>query len=71
MTAARPCARASGVRAFLDAVGALYEEFETRPQRDRVLAYERAMRALRESQPRDTEATIFYALALTQTALPL
>jgi tetratricopeptide (TPR) repeat protein len=57
-------------RAYVDAVAALFENHATAPQRDRVLAYERGMDAVVRANPQDVEATIFYALAVNQTALP-
>lgn len=57
-------------RAFISAVSALYDDHATRPNRERTLAYERAMAELSAAHPDDSEAAIFYALALTQTSLP-
>jgi hypothetical protein len=57
-------------RAYIDAVAALFLNHATVPQRDRVLAYERGMDAVVRANPQDLEATIFYALAVNQTALP-
>jgi hypothetical protein len=57
-------------RAWIDAVATLYDEYQTRTNRERVLAYEDAMAKLHADHPRDDEAAIFYALSLTQTALP-
>jgi tetratricopeptide (TPR) repeat protein len=57
-------------RGYVDAVAALYENHATVSQRERVLAYERGMDAVVRANPQDIEATIFYALALNQTALP-
>jgi tetratricopeptide (TPR) repeat protein len=57
-------------RAYIDAVAALFDNHAAVPQRERVLAYERGMDAVVRANPLDTEATIFYALALNQTALP-
>jgi tetratricopeptide (TPR) repeat protein len=57
-------------RAYLDAAAALFVDHTTASQRDRILAYERAMAAVVEQNPRDMEATIFHALAVNQTALP-
>lgn len=54
-------------RDYLAAVAELYTESD---QRTRVVAYERAMSALSAKYPDDTEARIFYALALTGAALP-
>jgi tetratricopeptide (TPR) repeat protein len=57
-------------RAYIDAVAALFENHAAVAQRERVLAYERGMDAVVRTNPQDIEATIFYALALNQTALP-
>ncbi|MEO6525579.1 MAG: hypothetical protein ABIP93_03030 [Gemmatimonadaceae bacterium] len=55
---------------YIRAIGQLYEDFENRDQRTRVLAYERAMSELVTRFPQDTEARIFHAIALTASALP-
>jgi tetratricopeptide (TPR) repeat protein len=57
-------------RGYIDAVAALFVGHAAVPQRDRVLAYERAMEAVVRANPQDLEATILYALAVNQTALP-
>ena len=57
-------------RAYIDAVGELFRDPDSLPQRDRTLAYERAMERVAREYPEDIEATIFYALAVNQTALP-
>jgi len=57
-------------RAYIDAVAALFTNHATASQRDRILAYERGMDAVVRAYPQDLEATIFYALAVNQTALP-
>jgi tetratricopeptide (TPR) repeat protein len=57
-------------RAYIDAVAALFESYATVSQRDRVLAYERAMADVVRENPQDVEALIFHALAVNQTALP-
>jgi tetratricopeptide (TPR) repeat protein len=57
-------------RAYIDAVASLFASHATVPQRERVLAYEKAMEAVARVYPQDLEATIFYALAVNQTALP-
>ncbi len=57
-------------RGYIHAVSQLYEDFENRDQRTRVLAYERAMHELATRYPEDTEATIFHALALGAAAPP-
>jgi hypothetical protein len=57
-------------RAYVEAVAQLYDKFETLDQRSRVIAYERAMEKVATSNPQDSEAEIFYALALTAAADP-
>lgn len=57
-------------RAYIDAAAELFREADTRPQRDRVLAYAQAMEGVARAHPDDMEATIFHALAVNQTALP-
>ncbi len=57
-------------QAYLAAVAELYRDYETVDSRTRTLAYEKQMAALHEAYPKDTEATIYYALALSQNALP-
>lgn len=69
--AARLSARATArERGYISAVGKLYEKFESSSQRSRIVAYERAMNELAQQQPADTEATVFYAIALAASALP-
>ncbi len=73
--AAVAAARAAGSatpreRAYVMAVGQLYDDTARRDQRTRVVAYEKAMAELVAAHPDDVEARIFYALALGQTALP-
>jgi hypothetical protein len=57
-------------RAYLAAVGKLYSDFESTPQRARLLAYRDAMREVAAKYPEDHEAQIFYALALTASEDP-
>ena len=57
-------------RAYVDAAAQLYRDSGARDQRTRTVAYEQAMAALAAAWPDDVEASIFYALALGQTALP-
>lgn len=57
-------------RGYIHAVRRLYDDFEHVDQRTRVVAYERAMHELVLRQPTDTEATIFYAIALVGSASP-
>ncbi len=56
--------------AYLAAVGNLYRDFESTPQKARLLAYRNAMRDMAAKYPEDHEASIFYALALAVTADP-
>jgi hypothetical protein len=55
---------------YINAIAELYRDFEKVPQRERTLAYEKAMEKVTADFPADTEARIFYALAITQNALP-
>ncbi len=57
-------------RAYLAAVGNLYRDFESTPQKARILAYRNAMRDVAAKYSEDHEATIFYALALAVAADP-
>ena len=52
-------------REYINAVGALYNDFETTPQTARLIAYRDAMRKLAANYPTDPEAQIFYALAIS------
>jgi hypothetical protein len=57
-------------RGYINAVAALYDDFEHKDQSSRVLAYSRAMSELSMREPADTEALIFYAISLTASAPP-
>src|ERR1700726_1469876 len=57
-------------RAYIEAVANLFADAATIDQRSRVLAYESAMAAVNKSYPDDTEAAIFYALAVAAAADP-
>jgi tetratricopeptide (TPR) repeat protein len=57
-------------QAYIDAVAAFYKDAETVDHRTRALAYAAAMEHLAQDYPDDTEAQIFYALALDATASP-
>jgi hypothetical protein len=71
LAAARAASRATErERDYIAAAGRLYESYETRDQQTRVVAYADAMRALSEKHTADTEAKIFYAIALTASASP-
>jgi len=62
-----PTARES---AWIAAVAELFSDDQSSTQRARTLAYEGAMEQIAQQYPEDREATIFYALAVNQTALP-
>lgn len=57
-------------RGYIGAVSRLYDDFEHKDQRTRVVDYARAMGDLAVQQPADTEALIFYAISLTASAPP-
>ena len=57
-------------RAYIEAVAQLYTDTRQRDQATRALAYEVAMEQVSRKYPADTEASIFYALALAAAADP-
>lgn len=57
-------------RAYIEAIARLFTDTENQDQRSRMLAYESAMAAVSASYPEDTEASIFYALAIASAADP-
>jgi hypothetical protein len=57
-------------RAYIAAVGKLYGDYQSTPQRARVIAYRDAMREVAAKYPEDHEAQIFYALALAASEDP-
>ncbi len=57
-------------RDYIDAVGKLYTDYERTTQAARVGAYARAMAGVAARNPSDTEAKIFYAIALVAAAPP-
>ena len=57
-------------REYLDALSRLLTDTDKIDYRTRTLAYEKAMQMLYERYPQDSEAALFYALALNITALP-
>jgi hypothetical protein len=57
-------------RAYLAAVGKLYSDYESTPQRARSLAYRDAMQYVAAKYPEDHESQIFYALALAASVDP-
>ncbi len=57
-------------RDWLAAIETYYKDYDKVDQTARGLAYEKAMEGLVRKYPEDLEATLFYALALNETALP-
>jgi tetratricopeptide (TPR) repeat protein len=57
-------------RDYIGAVEAFYKDWDKVDHRNRALAYAKAMEELAQRYPEDTEASVFYALALDVTALP-
>jgi tetratricopeptide (TPR) repeat protein len=57
-------------RAFLHALGLIYQNAATVPYRTRALNYEHAMSDLAAQNRKDVEAQVFYALALLANASP-
>jgi hypothetical protein len=55
-------------RAYIGAIQRFYSDADRVDHRERALAYEEAMRELRARHPDDSEAAVFYALALLGTA---
>ena len=67
---AKAIAKTDREAAYVDAIAAFYADANTVDHRRRALRYEAAMRRVHERYPDDSEAAIFYALALDATALP-
>ncbi|HEY2808803.1 MAG TPA: hypothetical protein VGI91_08405 [Steroidobacteraceae bacterium] len=63
-------AKSERERAYIAAVGKLYEDSATIPQPGRLARYRDAMRVLAAANPQDDEAQIFYALALAAAEDP-
>jgi tetratricopeptide (TPR) repeat protein len=57
-------------RALIDAVAILFSSGEPTTHRDRVTRYEAAMQSVSSANPNDIEVRIFYALAVSQSAVP-
>lgn len=57
-------------RALIEAVGILYSSPDPATHRDRIVGYEAAMQKVAADNPNDVEVRIYYALAITQSALP-
>ncbi len=56
--------------AYLAAVGKLYIDYDSTPQRTRLIAYRDAMQDVAAKYPEDHEAQIFYALAIAASEDP-
>lgn len=63
-------AKTARERAYIEAVAHLYTDTAILDQDARTAAYERAMERLAADYPKDSEASIFYALALAAAADP-
>ena len=57
-------------RDYLDALGAMYADYDKVDHRTRMQAYAKAMEQLAQRYPGDDEAQIYYALALNTSASP-
>src|SRR6202158_3442452 len=57
-------------RDYLEALGAMYADYEKVDHRTRMQAYAKAMEQLAQRYPDDDEAQIYYALALNTSASP-
>ncbi|MCP3370394.1 hypothetical protein [Bradyrhizobium cajani] len=57
-------------RDYLNALGAMYADYEKVDHRTRMQAYTKAMEQLAQRYPDDDEAQIYYALALNTSASP-
>jgi hypothetical protein len=57
-------------RDYLDALGAMYADYDKVDHRTRMIAYAKAMEQLAQRYPDDDEAQIYYALALNTSASP-
>lgn len=55
---------------YLKAIGTFYNNWETLDNQTRKLAYAEKMKQMYEVYPEDTEVAVFYALALSASALP-
>jgi hypothetical protein len=63
-------ARTQRERDYIGAIEAFYKDADKVDHRTRALGYLKAMEQITERYPEDSEASIFYALALNATALP-
>lgn len=58
-------------RAYIEAAGALYRDYEKVDNRTRMRAYEAALAKLHEQDPSDSESAIFHGLWMVANASPL
>jgi hypothetical protein len=63
-------AKTARERDYLDALGAMYADYDKVDHRTRLQAYTKAMEQLAQRYPNDDEAQIHYALALNTSASP-
>jgi hypothetical protein len=63
-------AKSERERTYLAAVGKLYSDYESTPQRTRMISYRDAMGEVAVKYPEDHEAQIFYALAIAASEDP-
>src|SRR3954463_16590105 len=63
-------AKSQRERDYIDALSAMYVDYEKTPHGARVQAYAKAMQQLAQRYPADDEAQIHYALALNTSAPP-
>lgn len=68
--AKRVGAKSERERAYIDALAAFFEDWETTEHRARAVAFEKAMEGVAAKYPQDVEARILHALVLDVTALP-
>ena len=68
--AKRVGAKSERERAYIRALAAFFEDWETTEHRPRAVAFEKAMEGVAAQYPQDVEARILYALVLNITALP-
>ncbi len=66
--ATKASAKTERERGFIAAIAAFYRDWRTVPLRQRAEAYREAMKQVHERNPKDDEATIFYALAVRALA---
>ncbi len=68
--AARGGKSTEGERQFITALGLIYQDADSIPYRTRALRYQQAMKILAETNRKDMESQVLYALALLANAAP-